>query len=99
MHADTADPGSSCKVHKVIVRLCTAIAHHMPLYANTIPMLLCNRCSVSINAGQTEKYFDMLGTGAFAVLSLGSLLAARSRHARKVRSHSSNSIFTDSGLL
>jgi hypothetical protein len=33
---------------------------------------------------QTEKFYDMLGTGSFAALSLGSLLAAKSTPARKV---------------
>jgi hypothetical protein len=34
---------------------------------------------------QTEKFYDMLGTGSFAVLALGSLLKSSSIHARKVR--------------
>jgi hypothetical protein len=33
---------------------------------------------------QTEKFYDMLGTGSFAALSLGSLLAAKIMPARKV---------------
>lgn len=33
---------------------------------------------------QTEKFYDMLGTGSFAVLALGSLLKTSSMHARKV---------------
>eukprot|EP00879_Flechtneria_rotunda_P024862 GHRR01026381.1.p1 GENE.GHRR01026381.1~~GHRR01026381.1.p1 ORF type:complete len:300 (+),score=97.06 GHRR01026381.1:326-1225(+) len=33
---------------------------------------------------KTEKFYDMLGTGSFIVLSLGSLLAIKSVHARKV---------------
>lgn len=35
---------------------------------------------------QTEKFFDMLGTGSFAALAVGSLLASKSMHARKVSS-------------
>uniref|UniRef100_A0A383WPW5 Uncharacterized protein n=1 Tax=Tetradesmus obliquus TaxID=3088 RepID=A0A383WPW5_TETOB len=33
---------------------------------------------------KTEKFFDMLGTGSFAALAVGSLLASESMHARKI---------------
>lgn len=32
---------------------------------------------------QTDKFYDMLGTGSFLTLSLGSMAAAKVRHARK----------------
>lgn len=35
---------------------------------------------------QTEKFYDLLGTGSFAALAIGSLLASHNIHARKVRS-------------
>jgi hypothetical protein len=38
---------------------------------------------------QTEKFYDMLGTGSFAVLALGSLLKGSPIHARKVRQRAS----------
>jgi hypothetical protein len=44
-------------------------------------------CCVDPSAAlQTEKFYDMLGTGSFAALAVGSLLAAKSMHARKVSS-------------
>ena len=33
---------------------------------------------------QTEKFYDMLGSTSFLTLSLGSLLASRTQHPRKV---------------
>jgi hypothetical protein len=42
---------------------------------------------------QTEKFYDMLGTGSFAVLALGSLLKTSSMHARKVGLTQTGSLF------
>lgn len=49
---------------------------------------MCNPpcCVLRMSTGQTEKAYDMLGTGSFAVLALGSLLTSSSMHARKVSS-------------
>ncbi|KAF8062669.1 hypothetical protein HT031_003998 [Scenedesmus sp. PABB004] len=33
---------------------------------------------------KTEKFYDLLGTGSFAALAVGSLLTAQSQHARKI---------------
>lgn len=40
---------------------------------------------------QTEKFYDMLGTGSFAALSIGSWLASKNNHARKA-SHTQDHI-------
>lgn len=34
---------------------------------------------------QTEKFYDMLGTGSFLVLSIGSMLTTKDLHPRKVK--------------
>jgi hypothetical protein len=52
-----------------------------PCLVAAIPSACVSAC-VSL---QTEKFYDMLGTGSFAVLALGSLLKSSSMHARKVR--------------
>lgn len=61
--------------------LITLFAHKLPLNFATLVFL---HVTVLV-ALQTEKFYDMLGTGSFAVLALGSLLKAPSMHARKVR--------------
>jgi hypothetical protein len=54
--------------------------------------LLCRPLSHNIRlavlpvvAMQTEKFYDMLGSASFLTLSIGSLLASKTQHPRKVR--------------
>lgn len=51
------------------------LAHHLFLLETAVYVCVL----------QTEKFYDMLGTGSFAALAVGSLLAGTSRHARQVR--------------
>jgi hypothetical protein len=79
------------------ISLCNVIAQ-LQAFCNAGTLLLLWTLHLIV-AMQTEKFYDMLGTGSFAALSLGSLLAARSMHARKVSGNSSmNSFYTGDRL-